>query len=235
MKTQTNLYYYYHERKLEIVDESLVPSSSKTWVTSFRNNKQWKSIRFKIFCSGYPPLYMPADLTDLVDMRTFMTIEPNRIPLFMGTQFGVYPKIDTKGLDNLSMTFVVAIQGKSLLSGCVSGVTFHLQEGNKRRRLNSFPSDSFPRFATGRIPTLLFNAPFITKPFNYGEISYPVSTFTGKFLRLQSILRNNQVDTAKVSFYMPPSLSRLKLQAEDEKMEYLTIASKIAKQIDLIN
>jgi len=70
-------------------------------------------MKFKILNSGYPKFSAPPN-SEIVNEKEFIQID-NRIPIFIGTQFGIYPKkfsdfsqfIDKK----------IAIIGKSLLSG----------------------------------------------------------------------------------------------------------------------
>jgi len=95
---------------------------SMLWLKHFKDNKQFSHFRFKIPQSKHY-IDIDKDLIDIVDKETFLKIEENRIPLFLGTQFGVYPQYDIKEIAHQSR--IIAILGKSLLSGNVSGVTFY--------------------------------------------------------------------------------------------------------------
>ncbi len=68
-------------------------------------------------------LPIPDELYDLVDEVTFKKIEPNRIPLFLGSSFGLYPNIKELFTDKKQR--LIAIYSKSLLSGLVYGLVFY--------------------------------------------------------------------------------------------------------------
>jgi len=99
-------------------------SHTTNWIKHLKQNPEYCHLRFKKLDKGfyaYPPFDIDKTLIDEVDIETFIKIEENRIPLFIGTQFGVYPSVD-KSPKFLCQDKIVAILGKSLLSGQVSGL-----------------------------------------------------------------------------------------------------------------
>ena len=96
--------------------------NSMLWLKHFKNNKEFNHFRFKTVESKF---YIDIDkkIIDIVDKETFLKIEENRIPLFLGTQFGVYPQYDIKEIAHQGR--IIAILGKSLLSGNVAGLGFY--------------------------------------------------------------------------------------------------------------
>jgi hypothetical protein len=73
---------------------------------------------------GHPRFEVDKAIIDIVEFEEFIIIEEQRTPLFIGSQFGIYPKID-----DIPQFFngekLIAILAKSLLSGCVSGLYLH--------------------------------------------------------------------------------------------------------------
>ena len=91
------------------------------WVQRLKDNPEYQNTRFKILNVGYPPFIFSKELLDIVDENDFLTIEKERIPLFIGSQFGVRPKIQFPYYDNI----IIAILSKSLLSGHVACLAFY--------------------------------------------------------------------------------------------------------------
>ena len=74
-------------------------------------------MKFKMLASGYPRFDFPEDLVEEVDLSDFYEPEENRLPLYIGTQFGIFPR------DYPVETFEgkkIAVLRKSLLSGLQS-------------------------------------------------------------------------------------------------------------------
>lgn len=95
------------------------------WIKKFRNDQEYAGKRFKRLERGYPPFQIDEDLIDVVLYEDFIKIEEDRIPLFIGCQFGDYPRINKQpGFFNGQK--IIAILGKSLLSGHVAGVGIYL-------------------------------------------------------------------------------------------------------------
>ncbi len=99
-----------------------VKSLTLKWFDGFDRNMLWNQYRFKTIKQGYPPFDFPKHLIDEVDIEQFLLEEKFRIPLFIGTQFGVNPDPKNIYLD-MKEPILVARLGKSLLSGCVAGLS----------------------------------------------------------------------------------------------------------------
>lgn len=95
------------------------------WIKRFAENPSNQGKRFKRLATGYPPFDIDKTLVDVVGLDEFVKIEPHRLPLFIGSQFGINPKIH-----ELPQFFngekPVAILGKSMLSGAVGGLSIYL-------------------------------------------------------------------------------------------------------------
>lgn len=97
------------------------------WLKHFRDNTDFGNYRFKKlekgFC-GYPPFDFDDSILDTVDLETFIKVEKNRVPLFIGTQFGRYPWFtDFQGFYNEER--IIAVLSRSLLSGQVVGLALY--------------------------------------------------------------------------------------------------------------
>ena len=94
-------------------------------IKHFKANPNYAYLRFKKLdhkFKGYPSFEFDADLIDSVDLVTFTRVEEVRIPLFIGTQFGLYPWFyDSQEFCNKERT--IAVLGKSLLSGHIAGLS----------------------------------------------------------------------------------------------------------------
>ena len=87
-----------------------------SWLNRFQQNKFWKDYRFKKLNSGYPRFDFPIELIDEVEIEDFLLAEDSRIPLFVGSQFGVHPNPE-ETFKNTGNSILVAKLDKSLLSG----------------------------------------------------------------------------------------------------------------------
>ncbi|MBI6115982.1 hypothetical protein [Salegentibacter maritimus] len=86
-------------------------------------------IKFKMLASGYPGFDFPEDLVEEVDLSGFYETEENRFPLYIGTQFGIFPR------DFPEETFEgkkIAVLNKSLLSGLQTGIIIYEIRNGKR-------------------------------------------------------------------------------------------------------
>ena len=113
------------------------------WIKEFRKNKYYGDKRFKFSNTSQIHFNIDLNLIDLVDKDEFNLIEEKRIPLFIGTQFGIYPRINDMP-DFFNGEKTIAILGKSLLSGHVSGLQIYkINEGEKsfhHRKVIRFPN-----------------------------------------------------------------------------------------------
>lgn len=97
------------------------------WIKHFKQNPEFGHLRFKKLYkgfSGYPPFEIEESLIDEVDIDTFIRLEETRIPLFIGTQMGIYPQL-YKIPNFLTEDKIIAILGKSLMSGHVAGLRIY--------------------------------------------------------------------------------------------------------------
>ncbi len=102
------------------------------WVKKFKEEQKNRQKRFKRLDRGYPPFELDESLIDIVDMEEFVMIEEHRIPIFVGSQFGIYPRIEEMP-EFFNGRKVIAILSKSLLSGHVSGLTIYQIEENEKQ------------------------------------------------------------------------------------------------------
>ena len=93
------------------------------WVQRLKENVEYKNIRFKKLNVSYPLFTFSKELIDIVDNDEFLTIEKERIPLFIGSQFGLSPNIQLSYNENKEIR--VAILAKSWLSGVVYGLVIY--------------------------------------------------------------------------------------------------------------
>ncbi len=107
------------------------------WVDNFKKDSFWGTIRFKKLNTGYPPFTIPSNLIDVVEMDEFLKDEEKRLPLFIGSQFGIHPRLE-KIYKNEAKFKVIAILSKSLLSGCVSSLAIYVVNGNDYNKVKRF-------------------------------------------------------------------------------------------------
>ena len=117
---------------------------TKYWLKNFKNDRYWGQKRFKRLENGYPHFEIDESLIDNVSFDDFIKIEEHRIPLFIGSQFGINPRIDDMS-EFFNGRKLVAILEKSLLSGQVYGLTIYgIEENVKKfdhRKLISFKNN----------------------------------------------------------------------------------------------
>ncbi|AXT19803.1 hypothetical protein D7030_01430 [Flavobacteriaceae bacterium AU392] len=107
------------------------------WVDNLYKNNFWQDIRFKKLKSGYPKFDFPEHLIDEVELEEFLLVEDNRLPLFIGSQYGIHPNPEEtfKGYDR---SILVAKLDKSLLSGHVSGLSICSYKGGRFYEIEFF-------------------------------------------------------------------------------------------------
>jgi len=98
---------------------------TKYWIDKFLKDSAYRRNRFKILHSGYPQFELTESLADEVGVDEFSLIEKNRIPLFIGTQFGIFPRVNEMP-HFFNGKKIIAVLGKSLLSGAVAGLSIYL-------------------------------------------------------------------------------------------------------------
>ncbi len=105
---------------------------TKYWIKKFKNSQEHGQKRFKRLDEGYPPFEIDKALIDIVEMEEFIKNEEQRIPLFIGSQFGINPNIDDMP-EFFNGRKLIAILSKSVLSGHVSGLTVYQIEKNEKK------------------------------------------------------------------------------------------------------
>ena len=70
------------------------------------------------------------EIADCVELDEFLKIEENRIPLFTGSQFGIFPKTEEIFKDDGEKR-TIGILGQSMLSGWVTGISLYSFSNNK--------------------------------------------------------------------------------------------------------
>jgi hypothetical protein len=94
------------------------------WIRHFKQNPAYGHLRFKKLDQvkfGYPRFDINESLIDIVDLETFTRVEDNRIPLFIGTQFGLHPWFYDFP-EFYKENKIIAVLGKSVLSENVDGL-----------------------------------------------------------------------------------------------------------------
>jgi len=104
------------------------------WLKHFWENQEFGSFRFKRLdkgFNGYPSFDFDESLLDIVNLDAFIKVEENRIPLFIGTQFGLYPWFYNYP-EFYSEEKIIAVLGKSVLSGHVAGLALYKVDANSK-------------------------------------------------------------------------------------------------------
>jgi hypothetical protein len=91
------------------------------WTIHYQNDPEFSHIRFKRIKGSGQTFDFVTGWIDLVTPEEFFTPEPNRLPLFLGTQFGISPHLHLHK-EFLTGHLRVAIIAKSQLSGNVAGL-----------------------------------------------------------------------------------------------------------------
>ena len=103
--------------------------ASIAWINRFLNHPDYSGSRLKVIDTGIPRLEISDNIVDKVDLSIFIKYEPKRIPLVIGTQFGIYPNIWMMD-DFFAEKRDLGILSKSLLSGNVHSLTLFHFSGN---------------------------------------------------------------------------------------------------------
>ena len=100
------------------------------WIDQVKNDPKYGKLRFKYLKSISGRIAITDEIADCVELDEFLQIEENRIPLLMGSQFGVFPKPEEIFKDD-SEERIIGILGQSMLSGCVAGMFLYVFSNNK--------------------------------------------------------------------------------------------------------
>lgn len=104
----------------------------KYWIKRLEQDEQYGNIRLKILNEGFNRLNIKPnsiDIIDIVEVDEFIKIDLIRLPLFIGTQFGIYPRIESVP-NFFNGEKVIAILGKSVLSGVIAGLSLYQIDKN---------------------------------------------------------------------------------------------------------
>lgn len=94
------------------------------WLERFLSCYDYGHLQFKKLDSGYPLFSFLQNIIADVSETVFCTKEEYRLPLFIGSQFGLHPRSNTiEGFFNGEKK--VAVLSKSLMSGHVAGLTIY--------------------------------------------------------------------------------------------------------------
>lgn len=116
------------------------------WIDRFLQDEEYGKKRFKRLL-GMPPFDIRENLMDFVSPEEFIAFEEDRLPFFIGSQFGIIPRMNE--IPNFfNGSKVIAILGKSLLSGHVSGLKlYQIEEGDeafKYKVIRHFQNEPLP-------------------------------------------------------------------------------------------
>lgn len=91
------------------------------WTLRYQADPAFARIRFKRLERGYPNHDFPPEWIDVVPPEVFFVNEPDRLPVFIGCQFGCLP---VRGVNATlaASPLRIAILGMSVLSGRVVGL-----------------------------------------------------------------------------------------------------------------
>lgn len=100
--------------------------STLQWTIRYQNDPDFSHIRFKTTGSANTSFQNGScafigKWLDFVPRKEFFTPEPNRLPLFIGSQFGIRPNLHSNK-EFLTGQLRIAVLAKSQLSGCVAGL-----------------------------------------------------------------------------------------------------------------
>lgn len=111
------------------------------WIDQLLADAEYRGLRFKTMSKNSHFSNIDEELIDIVSADEFVRIESDRVPLFLGSQFGIAPRMnDIEGF--FEEVRLCAILGKSMLSGHVAGLTLHRIIDKKTSvRVKHFPNN----------------------------------------------------------------------------------------------
>ena len=119
-----------------MINSFLKHSHTLQWTQELRMHPLWKSYRFKKLNIGCPPYSFPPDLLMEVEEDQFRKQEEFVIPLFTGSQFGICPLMEV--FEDFEEPILIARLNKSLLSGCVAGLSIGIWFNGEFKEIEFF-------------------------------------------------------------------------------------------------
>jgi len=112
----------------------------KYWLDQLKADKDFGCIRLKRLVGPNTGKVDREPFFDWVNMEEFLLVEHDRLSVFLGTQFGVYPRVkDLLGFLDTDRHY--AILGMSVLSGHVSGLAIYSVKDGKTEKVKVISND----------------------------------------------------------------------------------------------
>ncbi len=110
--------------------DRIMTLQANLWWRSFLDDPDYGHYKLKRLKGSISSHYeLRLSVVPLVELEEYKTIESDRIPFLIGSQFGTYPRPEDVFNDGKERT--VAILGFSMLSGNMGGVTIYKYKGAK--------------------------------------------------------------------------------------------------------
>ena len=116
---------------------NLEQSHTLLWYQELKYHPHWKHYSFKKLDCEYPPYKAPLGLITEVEIKEFSKQEGLVLPFFLGTQFGIFPKVK-EVFEGIEEPVLLAILKKSILSGCVAGLSIGIWHTGEFREIEFF-------------------------------------------------------------------------------------------------
>lgn len=97
----------------------------------------WRLYSFKKLDCDYPPYKAPLGIITEVEVNQFREKEEFVLPFFVATQFGIFPKVK-EVYGDIEELGLIAILKKSMLSGCVAGLSIGIWNEGEFREVEFF-------------------------------------------------------------------------------------------------
>lgn len=110
------------------MSENTTVNHNLLWASAFFKDEAFGCLRFKITRTFSAPFEFPAHILYRVSREEFCITEEDRIPLFIGSQFGIAPYFDEVP-ELFDRPKIIAILEKSMLSGHVAGLSIRQYPG----------------------------------------------------------------------------------------------------------
>ena len=177
----------------------------KYWLDQLKVDKDFGHIHLKGLLGPDASKVNREPYIDWVGMDEFLLVEPDRLPFFLGTQFGVHPRIkDLVGFLDSDRQY--AILGKSALSGCVHGLTIYSVKDGKTEKVK-----------------LITNAPlFPEPPIDRNLVIKPDLGFVAQVAKAYNKLDAGFISSiASEDLYYNSQAVYAPLEGKDEVMDFL--------------